>query len=115
MDTLTAFAMGQAFRHKPLMVFDWDKAARRIKQVKPDIAMAGLRGDWEYTGDIIYIDGKIKKQANAYLASTWAVPELNMDGDVEPCYIMQKETDWNAETVWPASARRILEQDESNT
>ena len=29
MDTLAAFAMGEANRHKRLMVFDWDAAAQK--------------------------------------------------------------------------------------
>ena len=57
MNTLDAFMMGEANRGKEMMVFDWDKAARLIAQRKPRIAMAGLRGDWEFTGGVIYEDG----------------------------------------------------------
>ena len=43
MNTWAAFAMGEANRGKELMVFDWDKAARLIKERKPECAYAGVR------------------------------------------------------------------------
>lgn len=38
MNTWVAFAMGEANREKELMVFDWDKAARLIRERKPECA-----------------------------------------------------------------------------
>ncbi len=109
MDTLKAFAMGDANRGKELMVFDWDKAAKRIAKVRPEIASAGLRGDWEWTGGVIYRDENPVRDECTYLASTWATPELEMDGDVEPCYRMQSEVPhWGSDTKWPDSALKIL-------
>ena len=78
MDTMAAFLMGEMNRHKEQMVFDWDKAARIIAEKKPKVASAGLRGDWEYTGDDIYAAGEPIKDCYTYLASTWAVPELSL-------------------------------------
>ena len=115
MDTTAAFLMGKMNRHKELMVFDWDKAARLIAEKKPKVASAGLRGDWEYTGDDIYAAGEPIKDCYTFLASTWAVPELSLDGRIIECYRMQHEVPkWNAETVWPGSALAILrdEKDE---
>lgn len=109
MDTLSAFARGQANRGKPLMVFDWDKAARLIKEKSPTVVSAGLRDDWEWTGGLIYKNHEIVEDGGTYLASTWAVPEIMIDGEVESCYIMESENkDWNAYTVWPDSAKNIL-------
>lgn len=111
MDTLSAFAMGQANTGKELMVFDWDKAAKLIKKrkYKTQIVSAGLSGDWEWTGDVIYDNGKPKLDNNAYLASTWAIPELDIDGERIECYKMKSETDkWDADTKWPKSALEIL-------
>ena len=109
MDTLKAFAMGEANRGKELMVFDWDKAAKRIAEVHPESASAGLSGDWGWTGGEIYCDGKPIKSEYTFLASTWATPELEMDGDVEPCYRMKSEVpDWDSDTKWPDSALKIL-------
>lgn len=42
MDTMSAFAKGEANRGKELMVFDWDKAAQLISERKPSVASAGL-------------------------------------------------------------------------
>lgn len=110
MNTDMAFVMGELNRDKELMIFDWDKAARIIKERKLEVARAGLRGDWEYTGGTIYQDGKPCKNGGTYLASTWAVPELAINEDVIPCYRMQHEVpEWGAKTCWPKSALDILD------
>ena len=112
MRTLQAFVMGQINRGNPLMVFDWAKAARLIREHQPEEAGAGLRGDWEYTGGIIWKDGKPYPEDDTYtyLASTWAVPELGMDGQVFECYIMEEKTEWDAHTYWPEEALAILRE-----
>ena len=110
MNTLQAFAMGEANRGKEQMVFDWDKAAQIIRDTGASYACAGLRGDWEYTGGTIYEDGQPDTGDYTFLASTWAVPELDIDGDVIPCYRMASEVPgWDARTKWPRSALDILE------
>lgn len=111
MDSIAAFALGQANRGKSSMVFDWDKAARIIRDRKPAEARAGLSGDWEYTGGDIYRDGKPvpHEDTYVYLASTWATPQLEIDGDVESCYKMEEDTPgWDSHTYWPESALAIL-------
>ena len=47
MDTLAAFARGQAAKGNPVKVFDWDEAATRIKAAGAQTASAGLEGDWD--------------------------------------------------------------------
>lgn len=111
MDSFSAIANGERNRGKPLMVFDWDKAAKIIKDSKCDFAEAGLSGDWEWTGGVIFEDGKPcdKENTYTYLASTWATPELEVDGDTVPCWKYQDQTpDWGAETFWPETAIAIL-------
>ena len=111
MNTLAAFAIGEANRHRTRMVFDWDKAARLIKERNGTEARAGLAGDWEYTGGIIFSDGKPDMESYTYLASTWATPELEIDGDLMDCFLMESETPgWDEETKWPESALVILSQ-----
>lgn len=108
MDNYLAFTMGEANRGRELMVFDWDKAARLIKEQNANSAAAGLRSDWEWTGGMIFEDGEPAMEYT-YLASTWAVPELSLDGKIIECYKMQHEVpDWNAHTKWPESALEIL-------
>lgn len=113
MNTLMAFAMAEANRGNEKMVFDWDKAARIIRDKQPKTAYAGLRDDWEYTGGCIYKDG-LPVCEYAYLSSTWAVPELVIDGDgpIE-CYVMEHETKWDYDTKWPKSALDILNNKEA--
>ncbi|MEM9264493.1 MAG: hypothetical protein AAGA46_03120 [Cyanobacteria bacterium P01_F01_bin.13] len=108
MDTLQAFAMGSASRGNPKKVFDWDKAARLIKESGAQYASAGLSKDWDWTADTIWAEGKIPDDSSPYLASTWATPQLYLDGDFVDCYIMEAETEWNSKTFWPKTARDIV-------
>lgn len=111
MNTLDAFMMGEANRGKEKMVFDWDKAARLIAQRKPQIAMAGLRGDWKNTCGMIYEDGKLITDKYTYLTSSWAIPELDMDGETVACFRFASQTPrWHAHTKWPKSAVEIYRE-----
>jgi len=111
MDTMRAYAMALANRGKEQMVFDWEKAARLIVERKPQKVSAGLSGDWEYTGGTIYRNGAPvpAEDTYTYLSSTWATPEIDIDGDVIDCFRMEGQTaGWDAHTYWPDSARAIL-------
>lgn len=114
MDSFQAFAMGEANRHKEIMVFDWEKAARLIRERSARNASAGLRGDWEWTGGTIFRDGKpvSKDDTYVYLASTWATPELEIDGEIIACYRMASQTPgWGSDTYWPKEAMAILQSE----
>lgn len=115
MDSMSAFAIGEMNRGKELMVFDWEKAAKLIAEHRPAKASAGLAGDWEYTGGDIWENGKPVTDSYTYLASTWATPELDLDGEIFECYRMQSATPgwdvgdgWDSGTKWPASALAVL-------
>lgn len=112
MDTALAFVLGEENRGNPERVFDWDKAAKIIKERKPDYASAGLLEDWEWTGGVIYENGKPNKSEYTYLSSTWATPVLiiSTEDDIEKieCWVWENETNWNAKTKWPKSALDIL-------
>ena len=109
MDSRQAYLMGYANRDKEEMVFDWDAAARIIKERNVDHAEAGLRNDWENTGGIILENGKPVMNSYTYLASTWAVPEIMIDGMYIECYRMQSDVPkWGAKTKWPKSSLEIL-------
>ena len=113
MDTFSAMAMGSMNRGNRVRVFDWDRAAKLIRESKPTEAGAGLSQDWEFTGGIIFRDGEAimdrEENGNMYLASTWATPELSLDGDIIDCWVWEDETEWSEKTYWPFSALRILE------
>jgi len=111
MNTLRAFLVGQLNRGKEQKVFDWDRAAQIIVERGATEASAGLSGDWEWTGGQILQDGQPIPQNDTYtfLASTWATPELDINGEIIPCFKMRSEVpDWNAKTYWPESALAIL-------
>lgn len=98
-------------RGEPGKVFDWDKAARRIREEQAFAAAAGLATDWNYTGGTIFENGKPTTEHYTYLASAWATPELDIDGNVEDCWITEAEAKakgWDASTKWPESALAIL-------
>lgn len=108
MDTLSAFAMGQANRGKTPKVFDWDRAAQLIKERGAESASAGLANDWESTGGPILRDGKPvdADDTYTYLASTWATPVLSIDGEHVDCWVHTDK--WDSSTYWPESALKIL-------
>lgn len=96
----------------PSKVFDWDKAARIIKERNPQRAAAGLREDWFWTGGSIWRDGKICTDEPPYLLSYWATPIIILefeDGEEEiECWMQADESEWDEDTNWPESARKIL-------
>ena len=97
--------------HMDFKCFDWVKAAEVIKERKPNSVWAGLSGDWNSTCDCIYKDGKIVEDCDPYLESYWAIPTLKLREDdiaVIPCFVIN-HPEWDAHTVWPEEARKILE------
>lgn len=113
MDTMSAFARGMAASDQEHKVFDWNEAARIIKNRKIKTVSAGLMEDWGYTSGYILLDGVIPKKDDTYtyLSSNWATPVLSFDDEIfVECYKMQSEVpNWNSETYWPESARRIID------
>ncbi len=111
MDTMSAFAMGEANRGKRLMILDWDEAARRVVTAGVRNASAGLRSDWEYTGGEILLDGKPVDDSDFYNGSTWAEPELDVGEGPESCWKFKNDAPdgWDG-NVWPESAKRILRE-----
>ena len=111
MDMISAFARNMMLQGGDERVFDWDKAAQLIKESGYKDASAGLRDDWEETGGSIFSEGK-PDDGHTYLASAWAIPEIEIDGEIIPCFRMQSEKpEWDAETKWPQSALDILQSE----
>ena len=113
MRTELAFAMGELHRNDPLMVFDWDKAARILAARNPDEALAGLQDDYEYTAGVIWRNGRPVRNEYTYLASTWAHPMLIIDDEEIECWRYKGEVpEWGSGTKWPQSALRIAGKDQ---
>lgn len=111
MDTSLAFARGEAARGNPVMVFDWEKATKLISASGALSASAGLRGDWEWTGGDILRDGLPipRSDTYTYLASTWAIPELDLGDGPQPCWRYANESPgWDSSTYWPDEACALL-------
>lgn len=89
-------------------VFDWDKAAEIIKERGTKEASAGLSQDWEWTGGTILSKGEPVMNDYTYLASNWAIPELEVDGEIIECWKYKEDTEWDCDTKWPKSALNIL-------
>ena len=116
MNTIDCFAMGMATLGEEMRVFDWDKAARIIKERNPNIVEAGLKEDWSWTGGEIWENGAEAYNPFVYLGLTWATPVLKIDGETIPCWKMESETpEWDADTLWPESAIMILHSLEGGT
>lgn len=91
------------------MAFNWDKAAQIIKEEfkkHPDLkAEAGLQGDWDYTGGVIFENGKPINNSYTYLSSNWAKPTLILEWDgieqkeivceIEECKRFNSSTKWD--------------------
>lgn len=92
------------------MVFDWKKAAQIICAERPQEAEAGLRGDWGFTGSVIFRDFSIVNDRDEYmyLESDWARPQIKIDGRYHDCFVMKSDTEWDGNTKWPDEARSIL-------
>ena len=103
-------AMAAQARGAKQMIFDWHKAARLIIERKAKTASAGLKSDWEYTGGLIFQNGDPITGDYTYLSSNWATPQLDLDGEIIDCFIMDDNNPegWNSDTKWPRSALAIL-------
>lgn len=106
----------KAAAENPQQAFNWDKAAEIIKdrlKEHPNLrAEAGLEGDWNYTGGVIFEDGVPVTDDYTYLASNWAIPTLILTydgGDEEaiPCYI-EKNGRFSEDTKWDEESLSIL-------
>lgn len=95
--------------------FDWDKAALIIKEQlinHPDlVAEAGLQGDWEFTGGVIFKNGKPTNDDYTYLASIWAIPTLilSIDGNEQEidCFVEENER-FTSNSKWDEKSLEIL-------
>ena len=104
---------GQANKDSPSRVFDWVKAAKMIVLSSPSNVGAGLGTDWSYTGGTIYEDGEPDMEPGTFLSSNWAIPEIDMDGTVEPCWVWEADSEWDSDTVWPPEALAILKGEDA--
>lgn len=111
MDTYSAMIQGMISQGQPTRVFDWIKAATLIKEHQPIDASAGLQGDWEWTGGLIWENGAPvpAEDTYTYLASTWAIPEIEIDFYMIDCWIWQTDSPgWDSGTYWPPEALAIV-------
>lgn len=115
MDTADAFRLARAARARgdAFRGFDWETAARLIKERKPKCAEAGLEGDWDCTGGVIYQDGKTVTDSYAFLSSNWAIPQLDLDGERIDCWVVLTDPkSFNPTELWPVAAIEILGNDD---
>ena len=111
MDTMSAFAMGEANRGRERMVFDWDKAVSIIQERGLKNCGAGLESDFKYTAGIILADGVPCTEDYTYLSSNWATPQLIIYSDwvdgvlnyqeTVDCWVWENETSYNESTKFP--------------
>lgn len=101
------------FRHEKneRRVFDWNKAARVLRDRDETTCKACIIEDYNETVGFILVDGRPAiDHPLPYLSSCWGTPCLVFEnGDSMPCWIPQSESpDWTGYTYWPESARNIL-------
>lgn len=94
-----------------IRAFDWVRAARLIADHPESTFRAGLGSDWDYTGGTIWENGKPvpHEDTYTYLASTWAIPEIEIDGKRIPCWKLEDRPVYSMDhTYWPDEALRIV-------
>ncbi len=99
-------------------VFDWDAAAVLIKNrfiEHNDLRVeAGLQGDWNWTGGVIFEDSKPTNEQITYLSSNWAIPTLILEWDGEEqeeveCFVIKTEnTRFHSDSKWDEKSLNIL-------
>lgn len=103
----------QKNKDNPFKVFDWDKAAKIIREElekdKDLIAEAGLEGDWNYTSGTIFKNGESIDSEYTYLCSNWAIPTLIINNEKEfECWTYQKLSRFNSDSKWDEKSLEIL-------
>lgn len=93
-------------------VFDWDKAAKIIKESGCTEAEAGLIEDWFWTAIDIFKGGQPVCSEWGWLASYWATPVIKIGNTYHECYTQQENSDFDAHTRWPESALKILNEED---
>lgn len=96
--------------------FDWVKAAKLIKKLKPMHAEAGIQEyDASTRGCIYCATGAVKDDYGIALATTWGTPVLILETKpltkgIIPCYKEYEDDSYNIRynTVWPEEALEIL-------
>lgn len=113
MDTMIAFARGQAARASGanLMVFDWNKAHRLLTESGVDQADAYLRGDRGFTGGCIWLNGEPSNEDYVYLSSLWAVPVLEINGEEVECWQFEEAAPDDWDDAWPTIVAATAEDD----
>jgi len=113
------FTTNRGRNDNPQMKFDWDKAALIIKEKclehKNLIAEAGLQGDWDHTGGIIFEENKPTNDEYTYLSSNWATPTLILsynDGNDEQeeieCYTTDEDSRFDSDSKWDETSLELL-------
>jgi hypothetical protein len=73
-------------------IFDWDKAARLIKEKKPKMpVLAGIKEDWHYTFGAIYDNGEIINDSSPWTYSNLYTPQMVINREFIECWIYAKE------------------------
>jgi hypothetical protein len=101
--------LAEANRDSARKVFDWMKLVALIKEHQPDVVVAGLSTDMEWTSGIVYKKDKIVDDSYVFLSSNWATPVAELDGEEYDCYVMEDESEYTSGTNWPDDARKALE------
>jgi hypothetical protein len=98
---------------RDIYIFDWNKAARILRERKPSMATAYIGGMREHTEVSIWVNHGPLLGCNAFLLShdiCGYQPRLDCGADyATDCAIKINDTDdWGPDTWWPESAIDIL-------
>lgn len=83
--------MGILHKDGRVRTFDWIEAHKLIKERRPKKVEAYLEKDYYWTAGTIYEDGVFVADNNGFLSSNWAIPTINIDGEVLDCWVWLDE------------------------
>lgn len=106
---LTGQCIENEMASSPIMVFDWDKAARLIIENDIRCAEAYLDGDYENTCGLILEDGHLVGDHGAVLESYNHIPLLydRVRDVVYPCFKKRGCTNWTPSAVMKLTGGKV--------
>lgn len=100
---------------KSFKAFDWESAAKLIKERGAKEVSIGLMEDWDCTSVTILECGQVIKPeySEHHLLSNWATPMMVIDEEEVECYYdnLGLEEARKSQELWPKVALEILQAD----
>lgn len=113
-DFADGFLGMEAIATKPIgkiKSLDWEKAKKLVEEHPNSVIQAGLLEDWSNTSGLIAADGKYCADSYVFVASKWATPIVDIDGEEIECWEYAKKTnDCSKRPKWWGKGKEIISE-----